>query len=82
MLVGLLAGLAASSALVIAHVERIADRPLARALVEARATLGGPGVEERALAERAAIAHDRIVDGLGGARLVRTAGGSRGWRRT
>jgi hypothetical protein len=66
LLVGLLAGLAASSALVIAHVERVADRPLARVLVEARATLGAPGVEERALAERAAIAHDRIVDGLGG----------------
>ena len=66
LLVGLLAGLAASSALVIAHVERIAERPLARVLVEARATLGAPGVEERALAERAAIAHDRIVDGLGG----------------
>jgi len=66
LLVGLLAGLASSSALVIAHVERIAERPLARVLVEARATLGAPGVEERALAERAAIAHDRIVDGLGG----------------
>jgi len=66
LLVGLLAGLASSSALVIAHVERIADRPLARVLVDARATLGAPGVEERALAERAAIAHDRIVDGLGG----------------
>jgi hypothetical protein len=67
LLVGLLAGLAASSALVVAHVQRIADRPLARVLVEARAMLGAPGVEERALAERAAIAHDRIVDGLGGA---------------
>ncbi|HXU04582.1 MAG TPA: hypothetical protein VN903_26650 [Polyangia bacterium] len=66
LLVGLLAGLAATSALVIAHVERIAEPPLARALVEARATLGGTAVEERALAERAAIAHDRIVDGLGG----------------
>jgi hypothetical protein len=66
LLGGLLAGLGASSALVLAHVERVVDRPLARALVEARATLGGPGVEERALADRAAIAHDRIVDGLGG----------------
>ena len=66
LLVGLLAGLAASSALAVAHVERVADRPLARALVDARVTLGGPGVEERALADRAAIAHDRIVDGLGG----------------
>jgi hypothetical protein len=66
LLIGLLGGLAASSALVIAHVERIAGQPLARALAEARATLGAPGVEERALAERAAIAHDRIVDGLGG----------------
>jgi len=65
LLIGLLAGLAASSALVIAHLRRIVEQPLARALVEARATLGG-GVEERALAERAAIAHDRIVDGLGG----------------
>jgi hypothetical protein len=66
LLFGLLAGLASSSALVLAHLQRIADRPLARALVDARATLGGPGVEERALAERAAIAHERIVDGLGG----------------
>jgi hypothetical protein len=66
LLVGLLAGLAASSALAIAHVERVADRPLARALVDARVMLGGPGVEEGALADRAALAHDRIVDGLGG----------------
>ncbi|HEY7375884.1 MAG TPA: hypothetical protein VIF57_27240 [Polyangia bacterium] len=66
LLIGLLAGFAASSALVIAHVEHLAEPPLARALVEARATLGGPRGEERALAERAAIAHDRIVDGLGG----------------
>jgi len=66
LLVGLLAGLAATSALVIAHVERIPEPALARALVDARATLGGPAVEERALAERAALAHDRIVDGLGG----------------
>ena len=66
LLVGLLAGLAATSALVIAHVERIPEAPLARALVDARATLGGPAVEERGLAERAALAHDRIVDGLGG----------------
>jgi len=66
LLIGLLAGLAASSALVLAHLQRIVDQPLARALVEARATLGAPAVEERALAERAAIAHDRIVDGLGG----------------
>ena len=65
LLVGLLSGLAASSALTVAHIERIPDRPLARELVEARATLGGPAVQERALAERAAIAHDRIVDGLG-----------------
>jgi hypothetical protein len=68
LLIGLLAGFAASSALVIAHVERLAEPPLSRALVEARATLGGPRGEERALAERAAIAHDRIVDGLGGDR--------------
>jgi hypothetical protein len=66
LLIGLLAGLAASSALVIAHVERIAARPLARALAEARASLAGAGVEERALADRAATAHDRIVGGLGG----------------
>jgi hypothetical protein len=66
LLVGLLAGLAGSSALVVAQIERIVERPLARALVEARATLGGPAAEERALAERAAIAHDRIFDGLGG----------------
>jgi hypothetical protein len=66
LLVGLLAGLAASSALVLAQLQRIVERPLARSLIEARATLGGPAVEERALAERAAIAHDRIVDGLGG----------------
>src|SRR5947207_6625567 len=52
LLIGLLSGLAASSALVIAHLRRIAEQPLARALVEARATLGGAGVEERALAER------------------------------
>jgi len=50
----------------VAHLERIAERPLAKALVEARLTLGAPGVEERTLADRAAIAHDRIVDGLGG----------------
>jgi hypothetical protein len=68
LLIGLLAGFAASSALVIAHVERIAERPLARALAEARATLGGPDGEERALAERAALAHDRIAAGLGGDR--------------
>jgi hypothetical protein len=66
LLVGLLFGLAASSALTVAHIERIPDRPLARELVEARVTLGGPAVVERVLAERAAIAHDRIVDGLGG----------------
>jgi hypothetical protein len=66
LLVGLLSGLAASSALTVAHIERIPDRPLARELVEARVTLGGPAVVERVLAERAAIAHDRIVDGLGG----------------
>jgi hypothetical protein len=66
LLVGLLGGLAASSALAIAHVERVADRPLARALVDARVMLGGPSVEEGALADRVAIAHDRIVDGLGG----------------
>jgi hypothetical protein len=64
--IGLLAGLAASSALAIAHVERVTDRPLARALAAARAVLAGAGGEERGLAERAAIAHDRIVDGLGG----------------
>jgi hypothetical protein len=68
LLIGLLAGLGASSALVIAHVERIAEQPLARALAETRATLGGPSTEERGLAERAAIAHDRIVEGLGGDR--------------
>ncbi|HMF41290.1 MAG TPA: hypothetical protein VKQ32_11360 [Polyangia bacterium] len=68
LLMGLLAGLAASSALVIAHLQRIADQALARALVQARATLGGAEVQERALAERAAIAHDRIVEGLGGDR--------------
>ena len=62
LLSGLLAGLAASSALVIAHVQRVAEPPLARALVEARAALGGSAAEERALAERAAIAHDRIVE--------------------
>jgi hypothetical protein len=67
LLWGVLAGLAASSALVIAHVERAGDPPLARALTEARAALGEPAAEERTLAERAAIAHDRIVDGLGGA---------------
>src|SRR4051794_19733953 len=39
LLVGLLAGLAASSALVLAHIERIVERPLARALVDAQATL-------------------------------------------
>jgi len=66
LLVGLLAGLAASSALVLAHLERVADRPLGRALVDARAALGSPAAEERTLAERAAVAHDRIVDGLGG----------------
>jgi hypothetical protein len=68
LLVGLLAGLAATSALVLAHVERAAEPPLARGLFEARAALAGPApaVEERALAERAASAHDRIVDGLGG----------------
>jgi hypothetical protein len=66
LLVGLLSGLAASSALTVAHIERIPDQPLARELVAARATLGGPAVQERALAERAAMAHDRIVDGLGG----------------
>ena len=66
LLVGLLSGLAATSALTLAHIERIPDRPLARELVEARATLGSPAVEERALAERAATAHDRILDGLGG----------------
>jgi hypothetical protein len=80
LLVGLLAGLAASSALVIAHLERAAEPPLARGLFEARAALGGPTVEERALAERAAIAHGRIVDGVGGEggpegrRLARLAG--------
>jgi hypothetical protein len=67
LLSGLLAGLAASSALVIAHVERVAEPPLARTLSEARAALGGPAAEERALAERAATAHDRIVSDLGGA---------------
>ena len=67
LLSGLLAGLAASSALVIAHVQRVAEAPLARALVEARAVLGGSAAEESGLAERAAIAHDRIVSGLGGA---------------
>jgi hypothetical protein len=72
LLFGLLAGLAASSALLLAYVQRAADRPLARALVDARATLGGPGVEERALAERAAIAHERIVEGL--AAPARSAG--------
>ena len=66
LLTGLLAGLASASALVLAQVERIVDAPLAGALVEARATLGGPAVAERALAERAAVAHDRIVEGLGG----------------
>jgi hypothetical protein len=66
LLVGLLAGLASSSALTIAHIERVPDRPLARELMEARATLGGPAAEERTLAERAATAHERIVDGLGG----------------
>ena len=66
LLVGLLSGLAASSALTVAHIERLPDQPLARELVAARATLGGPAVQERALAERAAMAHDRIVDGLGG----------------
>jgi hypothetical protein len=65
LMIGLLAGLGASSAPVIAHVERIAEQPLARALAETRATLGGPATEERGLAERAAIAHDRIVEGLG-----------------
>ena len=66
LLIGLLAGLASASALVLSQVERIVDAPLAGALAEARATLGGPAVAERALAERAAIAHDRIVEGLGG----------------
>ena len=67
LVAGLLAGLAASSALVIAHVERASTPALARALMEARAVLGGgAAADERALAERAAIAHDRIVDGLGG----------------
>ncbi len=65
LLSGLLAGLAASSALVIAHVERVAEPPLARTLSEARVALGGPAAEERALAERPATAHDRIVSGLG-----------------
>ena len=74
LLVGLLSGLAASSALTIAHIEHVADRPLGRVLSEARASLGGPRVEERALADRAAIAHDRIVSGLGG------DGGSEGRR--
>jgi hypothetical protein len=68
LLIGLLAGFAASSALLIAHVEHVAEPPLGRALEDARATLGGPRGEERALADRAAIAHDRIVDGLGGDR--------------
>jgi hypothetical protein len=66
LLVGLLSGLAASSALTIAHLERVVVRRLAWQLVEARIILGGPAVEERALADRAAIAHDRIVSGLGG----------------
>src|SRR5881394_3415867 len=60
LLVGLLSGLAASSALVIANIERVAEPPLARALDAARAALGGPFVDERALADRAAVAHDRI----------------------
>ena len=67
LLVGLLAGLAASSALVIAHVERVADRPLARALVEARATLGGP-----------ASRSGRWRSG----RRSRTTGSSTGWAAT
>ena len=80
LLIGLLAGLASASALVLSQVERIVDAPLAGALAEARATLGGPAVAERALAERAAIAHDRIVEGLGGDGGALTAGGSRGFR--
>jgi len=66
LLVGLLAGLAASSALLLAHVERVAEPPLARAVDAARAALGGPFIDERALADRAAVAHDRILIGLGG----------------
>ena len=80
LLIGLLAGLAASSALVLAHVERIADAAARAGAGRGARDAGRSGREERALAERAAIAHDRIVDGLGGDGRRRTAGGWRGWR--
>ena len=81
LLVGLLAGLAASSALVIAHVERVADRPLARVLVEARATLGAPA--SRSGRWRSGRRSRTTGSSTGwAARAVRTAAGWRGWRRT
>jgi hypothetical protein len=63
LVVGVLAGLAASPALAAAYLGRVVVRPLERALAEARATLAG---DERALAERAAAAHARITAGLAG----------------
>ena len=63
LMAGLLAGLAASPALAAAYVRRVVVPPVARALALARTTLAG---DERALAERAAAAHDRIVLGLTG----------------
>jgi hypothetical protein len=63
LLFGLLAGLAASPALAAAYVERVAGWRIDRALAEARQSLTG---QERELAERAAVAHRRILGDLDG----------------
>ena len=78
VLLGLLAGLAASLALAAAGLERVVARPMVGALAQARTDAHG---EERALAERAAAAHDGIAGDLGGTRAT-TATGSGGWPRT
>jgi hypothetical protein len=63
LLFGLLAGLAACPALAAAYVERVAGWRIDRALVDARLALTG---EELDLAQRAAIAHRRILADLDG----------------
>ena len=79
LLVGLLSGLAATSALTVAHLERIAERPLAKALVEARLTLGAPA--SRSGRWRIAPRSPTTASWTAwAATAVRTAVGWRGWR--
>ena len=67
VVVGLIGGTTACLALVGPHLERIAETALDAAVTQVRGSLSG---DERALAERAVIAHGRIIEGIGAAAAV------------